>query len=315
MTALLVAWCLLLSFFFSGMEAALANLNWGRIRHLRERGSAGAALLIRFIAHPNRLASLVVAGNTLANGTVVVLVARHFFYIGGPLAALASVLLIAFALWLYGELVPKAVFERFPNRLAIRFAPFLFALTLLLWPLVRIADLLTRVLVRAQGGRASPTHEHITREELKVMAGSDERGVLLTGEQQNLVARILDTRGALALNAMKPRAEVQAILEGASPSDCLEVSRATGFARLPVAHASRIEKWSGVRNTYDLLFQTGAGERPAPHIPETTELPQVLTRLLVARTPMGIVQDANGRDVGIITAEDVLRHYLGRANL
>lgn len=315
MTALIVAWCLLLSFFFSGMEAAVANLNWGRIRHLHERGAWGASLLVRFVAHPNRLASLVVAGNTVANGTALVLVARYFLRADGGVAALAAVLITALALWLYGELVPKALFERFPNRLAIRFAPLLFALTLLLWPLVRVADFLTRVVVRARGGRAAPTHEHVTREELKAMAGSDERGVLLTGEQQNLVARILDTRGALARDAMKPRAEVRAIPEAAGSSDCLEVSRATGFARLPVAHASREDKWSGVRNAYDVLFQTGTGERPAPRIPETTELPQVLTRLLVARTPMGIVQDANGRDLGIITAEDVLRHYLGRADL
>lgn len=315
MTALLVAWCLLLSFFFSGMEAALANLNWGRIRHLHERGSVGAGLLIRFIAHPNRLASLVIAGNTLANGAAVVVVAREFLLLGGPVAALASVLLMSFALWLYGELVPKALFERFPNRLAIRFAPALFALTVLLLPLVAIADFLTRTLVRARGGRALPSHGHVTREELKAMAGTDERGVLLTGEQQNLVARILDTRGARARDVMKPREQVCQVAGDAGDEACLEASRTSGFARLPVAHASRHQKWSGVRNAYDLIFETGVGERPAPHLPDTTELPQVLTRLLVARTPMGIVQDANGQDLGIITAEDVLRHYLGRADL
>jgi CBS domain containing-hemolysin-like protein len=50
-------------------------------------------------------------------------------------------------------------------------------------------------------------------------------------------------------------------------------------------------------------------------VPDSTELPQVLTRLLVAHSPIGAVEDAHGRDLGIITAEDVLRHYLGRADL
>ncbi|MCC7519737.1 MAG: DUF21 domain-containing protein [Verrucomicrobiae bacterium] len=315
MTALLVACCLLLSFFFSGMEAALANLNWGRIRHLRERGSLGAALLVRFIAHPGRLASLVISGNLLVNSATIILVARCFFLEWGAAAAVLAVLLMAFTLWLYGEMVPKALFERFPNRLAIRFAPLLFVLTLLLWPFVRLADFLTRVVVRTRGGQSASSQERVTREEIKALAGADERGVPLSGEQQNLIARILDTRGALARDVMRPRTEVRTLSIGASAAEGLEAARTSGFARLPVAHASRPEKWSGVRNAYDLLFDTGIGERPAPRLMDSTELPQVLTRLLVAHTPMGFVQDAEGRDIGIITAEDVLRHYLGRADL
>ncbi|NUN92790.1 MAG: DUF21 domain-containing protein [Verrucomicrobiae bacterium] len=315
MTAFVVAVCLLFSFFFSGMEAALAHLNWGRIRHLRERGSLGAALLVRFITHPGRLASLVIAGNTLVNGIAIAFVARHFFLASGALSALAAVLLMAFALWLYGDLTPKALFQRFPNRLAIRFAPLLFATTFLLWPLVRAAELFTRALIRARGGHTPTAPDRVTREELRAMVAADARGVHLSGEQQNLIARILDTRGARARDVMKPRPEVQTLPEGARAAQSLEASRASGFARLPVVHPSRPEKWTGVRNIYDLLFQTGIGERPIPRIPDTTELPQVLTRLLVAHAPMGIIQDAEGRDLGIITAEDVLRYYLGRADL
>ncbi len=315
MLMLIILLCLVLSSFFSGMETGVLLLNRVRIRHLQERGSSGARILMGFLKNPSHLFSTVLVGNTVVNSVATVLIATFFMHEVGLKAALAATLLFALILGFYGDLVPKALFRRFPNRLATRFAPALWLTYWVLWPLVQLFALLARSMLKLLGGRFSSGEMFVTREELKFLAREDDDGIALTGEQRNLVASILDSPNATAKDVMRPKAEVITTSTTESTEQRCARSTQTCFSRLPLEDSSNPTQWNGLWVTYDVLFKTGIMSRNPPRIRRNTKLEEVLQILRQSHSPMAFVRDSDGNDVGIVTIEDVLRHYLGKVDL
>ncbi len=308
--------CLVLSAFFSGMETGVLLLNRVRVRHLQEKGSWGARKLMRFLQNPSHLFSTVLVGNTLVNGIATVLIAHFFLREQGALAAGGAVLLFALILGLYGDLVPKALFRRFPNRLATKLAPFLWVAYWLLWPLVQLFAILSRFALKLMGGKFSSGEMFVTREELKFLAKEEEGGIALTGEQRNLVASILDSPHATAKEVMRPKSEVVTTHKDDAKEERYALVAMSRYSRLPVISKKREQaQWDGLWVSYDLIFGVGEELRHPPRIARSMKLEDVLAILRKARSPMAFVKDTEGNDIGIVTVEDVLRHYLGKLDL
>ncbi len=317
MIALAILGCMLLSCLFSGMESALRALDRNRLRHLREHGSTGARILLGFMSNSGRMAWTVLIGNTLAKTVALVLMAQWFQHLGGGLAGFAAAMLTALALWFYGDMVPRAIFQRFPNRLGIHFAGVLLVAWIVLWPIVLFFDLVTRLVILAAGGRITPGQILVTREEIRGMGGRHGAKDGFTGEQRNLVASILDSRDARACDVMRPAPEVS-VLRGDEGSEAhLRQALQTHFSRFPVqgGPGEAEDRWTGIWSVYDELYATGITRRRPPRVEANAPLEEVMEALRKARSPMAFVRDAERRDVGIVTAEDILRRYLGKVEM
>lgn len=316
-TVFLILACLLLSFFFSGMETGVLGLNRARVRHLRERGASGAGVLLDFLHRPGELSATVLAGNTMVNGVVTVLVAQFFLEEGGPFAAAAAVLIFALFLWVFGDLVPKALFRRFPTRLATRLAPALLVAYVILWPVVKVFAFLTQAVVRLLGGHVSQRQMFVTRDELKLLAREGGQGISLSGEQRNLIATILESHNATVRDVMHPRAEAVTVRADQDVGERCRISAESRFSRLPLESAGGRDapRWDGLWVAYDVIFNTQGTPRTPPRVDLNTPLDDALLALRKARSPFAFVRDAEGRDVGFLTVEDVLRRYLGKMDL
>ena len=309
--------CLVLSFFFSGIETGVLLLNRARVRHLKERGSFGARVLLDFMHRPGHLSATVLVGNTLVNSVATALVAQAGMQCGGFWMAVSWVAIFAAILWVLGYLVPKALFRRFPNRFTTRLAPLLLVTSICLWPAVRLFDLFSRVTIRALGGKVSSRQMFVTREELKLMAREGEQNFMLSGEQFNLVASILDSSNATAGDVMRPLAEVLCVKPTQSERERLTFASTTPHSRFPVEPQASTSphRWEGLWVVYDALFGVKNGLRTPPRLRTTTPLEEILTELRKARSPLAFVKDREDNDVGIVTVDDVLRRYHGKINL
>ena len=248
--------CMFLSFLFSGMETGIILLNRARIRHLKEIGSFGAGVLLDFLHHPGRLSSTVLVGNTVVNAAATVLVVEIFLKHGGPAAAVVAVFLFALVLWIFGDLVPKALFRKYPNRLSTRFAPLLWMTYVCLWPLVRLFDFLTQAVVAVMGGGVSQRQMFVTRDELKLMARELGENDTFSGEQRNLLGSILDCHHATARDVMRPLPEVITVTPSQSETERRAVAITSGFSRLPVIseNPNPHHPWDGLWIVYDGFF-------------------------------------------------------------
>jgi len=313
MEAGVIVGCLLVSACLSGMEAAVPLLHTARVQQLEERGSIGAGILLEYLRQPGRLASTVTIGRALARAMVLVLVVRWFLPAGGMMAAIGAAVLSGGVLWLAGDLIPKSLFCRFPHRLAARVAVLLRMLQLGLWPLTRLLETLSRAFVAALGGDPATGNLVATRERLRVMA---DQSSILTGEQRDLVASILDSGSATARDIMQPASKVVTTKAGRAAEARRKISVTSGFSRLPVAGADPAAgRWQGLWVLYDSMFVAGNEPRFPPRIEGGVHVEEILGLLRKARSPMAFIQDHGGQDIGIVTIEDVLRHYLGEVNL
>lgn len=312
--AAIILFCLVASFFFSGMETGVLLLNRTRIRYLKERGSIGAMILMDFfLHHPSRLSSTVLVGNTIVNGFSTVLVVQWFLRTDGLPGAIGAAILFACILWFFGELIPKALFRRFPNRLTTFLAPLLLLSFLVLWPIIQVFVTLSQFVVTVMGGKITSRQMFVTRDELKLMAREGKESVQMTGEQRNLIASILDSQSATAKDIMKPKDQVITVDESTPLADRIALSVSKNYSRFPVVSKSS-NKWDTLWVAYDSLFGVEKRRDPPTVFPETN-LEEILRILRNSKSPMAIVRSHLGHDLGIVTVEDVIRRYVGKIDL
>ena len=108
-TTLLCILVLLVIFsgFFSGAEIGMMSLNRYRLRHLVKKKNKQAIRVNRLLAHPDRLLSVVLIGNTLANiiaSMVATLIGQRLYGDAGVVGATALLTLIVLV---FSEMTPK----------------------------------------------------------------------------------------------------------------------------------------------------------------------------------------------------------------
>jgi CBS domain containing-hemolysin-like protein len=139
---------LFLSAFFSGSETGFYRV--ARIRLVLDAlgGDWIARGLLWAANHPSLFIATTLVGNNLANYVVslaIVLAAQQLPWADGHLVQIVAPLLFAPLVFVYGELLPKNLFLRAPNRLLRKggplflfFVPLFFPVSVLLWGLNRI---------------------------------------------------------------------------------------------------------------------------------------------------------------------------------
>src|ERR1700722_340047 len=74
LAVIVIVFCVVLSFLFSGMEAGVLALSRLRIRQLMRAGNPNAEALVNYLASPANFLWTILVGNTVANFTTVTLV-------------------------------------------------------------------------------------------------------------------------------------------------------------------------------------------------------------------------------------------------
>lgn len=299
------------------METGILMLHLPRVRHLRKQGSFGARVLLDFLQHPGSLSSTVLVGNTAVNSIALVLIAEFFFATGGLVASIAAVFLFSIILWLYGDVIPKELFRKYPTRLSTRFALLLWMTYICLWPIIQIFNILSLAVIRALGGRTSSSQMFVTRDELKLLAqemdGNDQR----IDKQRNLIASILECHQVTVRDIMRPIPEVVTTKSSQTEEERRAIVMQSGFSRLPIISSTSSEHhpWDGLWVVYDSFFLGHSSDRSPPRLLADAGLDTALAQLRQAHTPFGFVKNKEGNEIGIVTAEDIVSRYLGKVQL
>lgn len=312
-------------------ELAIVSARTVRLRLMREQGHAGAAAAIRLAEHPGRFLSAVQIGITLVgvlSGAFsgATLGARCAAWLGAwglppgiadALGVGSVVIAITYLSLIAGELVPKQIALRDPERIAARVAPAMILLSRVSSPLVWILDGSGRALLRLLGHRGQ-REDRMTEEEVRtVIAEATTAGIIARQEKELLsgVMRLAD-RSARAL--MTPRREVEVVDLAGSLSELREQIRRTRRSRL-VARDGDPDAIVGiinVRDALDAVAADGHGDvralvRRAPVVLDTAQALDVLTAIRATPVHMALVFDEHGHFEGIVTSGDVLEAIAG----
>ena len=292
-------------------------MNRAQLRHLVERGSRRARALSGFLDKPEWLLSTTLLGTNLAATTMS---AVTTFYLGtkfGPKYEYLAILITGPLMLLFGEVLPKTLFQRFADRLALQLVVPLRILSIVLSPLVGALTLIAHGFSHAIGIHTTKKTPVITREELELLIRASERQGSLKDFERKMVDRIFSFSDRPARDVMIPLVDVVSVRDTATIREAEEIMHRSRFSRMPV-FSGRVTHMVGWINLYDLLTEK---EKTAPiaillrkvhYVPATLRLDRLLLAMQRAADTLAIVVDEYGGTVGIVTLENVLESLVGQ---
>jgi putative hemolysin len=318
-------------------ELAVVSSRPARLAVLRDQGSTGAGIALRLAEDPGRFLSTVQIGITLVG---VLSGAFSGATLGERLAgwletrglsATASetigvmlvVVVITYLSLIVGELVPKQIALRDPERVAARVAPAMALLSRLSAPLVWLLDASGKAMLRLLGQHGE-AEQRVTEEEVKTIIAEAESAGVLESEEKEMISGVMRLADRTATGLMTPRRDVEVLNLADSPAEILAKLRATRRSRLPVqdGEADSIVGVVTAKELYDAIAaRLASGDaidvraiadiHAAPVVSDNTRALDVLKAIRASTTHMALVFDEYGHFEGIITSSDVLEAITG----
>ncbi len=312
---LAVAACALISFVFSGVEAGILSVNRVRLKHRLKTGDRAARKLNRMLARPDRLLVTVLVVTNLMNIFALTLATQALSRAFGPRGyVLAGI--VALPIYLLGvELLPKALFRRFPYRsLALLAGPLELA-NLFLTPLHLAGEALFRLFFGRRP--AERTKLFVAREDFKYLTIQSEHEGTLTRDERQMIHNVVDFRAIAARDVMVPMERVHAIPGRAAIADLIARSGANHIDRWPVlADTGEIV---GLVNVLDIALDgrrdgiVESYQRRIVKVAPNEPAHSVLRKLRAARTTLAAVLEAGAKPVGIVTWEALVQRLVNTA--
>ena len=239
----------------------------------------------------------------------------------GTLALAVTVIVITFLTLVFGELVPKQLALRHPERLAVIVARPLSWLATLAKPVVWLLGISTKMVLKLFGPPGDDRRA-MSEEELKAMlVEGAETGVLET-EERDIIERVLRLADKPVRAIMTPRTEIDWIDRTASRTQIIATLRNAPHSRFVVCDGS-IDNVAGIVQAKDILdrvldgkdFSLAAAIRQPMAIPDSVSALEALERLKSDTLGIAIVLDEYGSFEGMVTAADVLESIVGDAEI
>ena len=320
-TTLLCILVLLVIFsgFFSGAEIGMMSLNRYRLRHLVKKKNKQAIRVNRLLAHPDRLLSVVLIGNTLANiiaSMVATLIGQRLYGDAGVIGATALLTLIVLV---FSEMTPKTFAAIHPQQVAfISSLPLLILQTVFL-PLVRLVSWVANGILRLFGVSIDQAQKDVlSGEELRSVV--HEAGSLLPIEHKSMLISLLDLEQARVEDIMVPKAEIVGIDLEQPWHELLVQLEMAQHTRLPLYRDS-VDNLVGMihlRNVLNLSLEERLDIHSllsiaeAPYfIPEGTSLNIQILNFQKMKRRSCFVVDEYGDLQGLVTMEDILEEVVG----
>ncbi len=313
---------LLLKGFFSGSEIAIVNADKIKLHHQARQGAKGARLVLNLVRTPDVLLGTTLVGTNIATvllatlGTMLMI--RHF----GSRGDLLAFLVYTPVFLIFGEIVPKSIYQQKSDVMAMIVVYPLRAFSLLFYPIVFVFSRVARLAVRLTGGSKGEQNVFITREQIRTVVEMADRGSNVDAFDRERIKRAIRFADTTVGEVMVPVAEMIAISKNRSTRKAMAILRKTGFNRLPVFNRNStnvigivtLTTWDMMdpdlpkRSLTDLI-------KPAHYVSSHQTIDQLLPVLQRRHDHMAIVVDEFGSAMGMITVEDILEEVVGEIDV
>ncbi len=309
---------LILEAFFSGSELALFSVNRSKLKYMASNGDKKAEKIYKALEKRfDDYVATTLIGTTLSIVTITALFVNFLISIENFVPFLhskeelfaESIIVITL---LFGEILPKSVFQHYADKLIYFIVPVLEFFRKLLYPFLIIAKIITKIVLFIF--RLEPKKDKIlSREELLDALILESEGI--EELEKRIVANVLIFEERRLGEIVVPLSDVIAVSDNNKIRDILHLFKDTGFSRIPV-YRKRIDQIVGIIRAYDLVEADLEDDvkkflKPIRYLPEFTSLPNVLKGFKQFKDHMAVVVDERGATMGIITIEDVLEEIVG----
>jgi putative hemolysin len=327
---LVILLLVLLNGVFAMSELAVVSSRRARLEAMARRGVPGARSAIGLAEDTARFLPTVQVGITLVG---VLAGAYSGASLSGPLGAWLDgfpaiapagrevafaivVIATTYASLILGELVPKQLALRSPERVAVIVAPFMDALSRIAAPVVWLLRASSSLVLRLFG--AGRTEQAVTEAEVRAIVQEGAAAGAIAREEGQMIQRVLRLGDRPVRALMTPRTEVAWIDRSDTAQDIAARLKQSPVSRFVVADGT-IDNVLGIVQAKDLLDMMLDGEplsirraiRQPLVLPDAMSGLAALERLRNDRLGIALVVDEYGAFEGIVTAADLLEAIVG----
>jgi CBS domain containing-hemolysin-like protein len=220
---------------------------------------------------------------------------------------------------IFGVAIPSAWAKYAGESMLAVLLPLLLFSRHLFFPIVAALSVVDGLVRRLAGVPADSLEEESARHERELLDAVSEGEKLgaVDEEEKEMIESVIDLSDASVASIMTPRTEISAVEKNATFNEIRELIKTIGHSRIPV-YEETIDSILGIVYAKDLLQIHPDAEwkleevmRPAPFIPETKNVRELLHEFQSQKVHMAIVLDEYGGTAGLVTIEDILEELVG----
>ena len=293
---------LLFAAYFAVAETAFASASRNKIKTAADKGDGRAEKALYILDHFDRAISTLLIGTNIVHIAAASLVTVAVTRLWGLSAVSLSTIVTTIVVFFAGEMLPKSIAKKYPERLSKATAGSLRFFMFLFWP---ASSLLTLI------GRGAAA---LTKGEPEISVTEDELYDII--EDMTEEGSLDEEQGDLISSA---RVDLEAIDIEDSLEEILSQIKSQNHSRLPVYEGS-IDNIIGILqirrfikaylHQKDALNLRSLLDQPF-FIHQSTKIDELLPIMSKKRQNMAVVTDNYGGTLGIVTVEDILEELVG----
>ncbi|HDO22474.1 MAG TPA: HlyC/CorC family transporter [Nitrospirae bacterium] len=320
--------------FFAGSEIAIVTARKTRISELLRKGIPNAKVLKKLQSDPDRFLATVQIGVTIVGamasaigGATAVKVIQPVLsrvpvhYISESSEAISIgivVVIISYLSLVFGELVPKSLALRNPERIALLVARPLTVFSKLTSFFVGILTFSTNIILKPLGVKPYTQRSFVSEEEIKLLITEGRDRGVFEPEEERLINGVFEFTDLSVKEVMVPLTKVVSFSLVAPLQDILKTITEKGYSRYPVYH-NELSNIKGILYIKDLFKKLAVKEsidirkllRTPFFVPESMMISTLLREMQRKGILIAVVVDEYGAVTGIVTLEDMLEEIVG----
>lgn len=304
---------LLVSFLCSILEAVLLSITPSYIASLEADGNPLGTKLDRLKSDIDKPLAAILSFNTIAHTVGAAGVgAQAAIVFGDAYLGVVSAVLTLLIL-IFSEIIPKTLGALYWRSLSGFTAKVLNVLILLMYPLVLLSKVITKIIA------GNKKNEVISREEVSAMTQIGEEAGVFDEKESLMLRNMIKLQDVTAEDVMTPRTVVLMAPEKMTVKEWYTTDKLKIFSRIPVYQENR-DDITGYVHKNDLLTALAEDDddvtleslkRNITQIGREEGLPQLLDKMLESQEHMALVTDKFGAVAGLVTLEDIIETVVG----
>ena len=321
---------ILVNAFFAASELSILSANPIKIGLLADEGNKNAKIIQKLQENETKFLSTIQVGITLAgffsSATAAVSLSEGFAEtlskIGVPAASTIALVIVTLILsyftLVFGELFPKRLALRAPEKIALAFAKPVNAIRIIFKPVVWLLSGSCELLVRLFHLKPN-SDDKVTEDEIKALVSTGVEDGTINSDEQELINAVFTFGDLKVRDVMTPRVNVFMINIDDSIGKIKKMIKEEKYSRIPVYEDSK-DNVIGILNIKDIFLSLKANYtnddlksilRKPLFVVENMKADTLFKKMQDTLNQVAVVIDETGSVSGYLTMEDLVEEVMG----